>query len=68
MMSYKKTKKNNPSWLQVSDQLCKILITAGSELRKTNSLFNLMNQQTDIDKIYLYAKDPNEPKYQFLIN
>ena len=27
-----------------------------------------MNQQTDIDKIYLYAKDPNEPKYQFLIN
>ena len=27
-----------------------------------------MNQQPDIDEIYLYAKDPNEPKYQFLIN
>ena len=26
-----------------------------------------MNQQPDIDKIYLYAKDPYEAKYQFLI-
>ena len=31
-------------------------------------LFNLINQQPDIDKIYLYAKDPCEVKYQFLIN
>ena len=35
---------------------------------KNNSLFNLINQQPDIDKIYLYAKDPYEAKYQFLIN
>ena len=34
---------------------------------KTN-LFNLINHQTDIDKIYLYAKDLNEANYQFLIN
>ena len=27
-----------------------------------------MNNQPDIDKIYLYAKDPYEPKYQYLIN
>ena len=27
-----------------------------------------MNQQPDIDKNYLYAKDPYEAKYQFLIN
>ena len=27
-----------------------------------------MNQQRDIDKIHLYAKDPYEAKYQFLIN
>ena len=27
-----------------------------------------MNNQPDIDKIYLYAKDPYEAKYQFLIN
>ena len=31
-------------------------------------LFNLINQLLDIDKIYLYAKDPYEAKYQFLIN
>ena len=35
---------------------------------KTNALLNLINNQTDIDKIYLYAKDPYEDKYQFLIN
>ena len=28
----------------------------------------IMNHQPDIDKIYLYAKDPYEVKYQFLIN
>ena len=39
----------------------------GSGSGKTNSLFNLINQQPDIDKIYLYAKDPYEAKYQFLI-
>ena len=29
---------------------------------------HLINQQRDIDKIYLYAKDPYKAKYQFLIN
>ena len=29
---------------------------------------NLINKQPDIDKIYLYAKDPYEANYQFLIN
>ena len=33
-----------------------------------NSLFVLINHQLDIDKIYLYAKDPYEAKYQFLLN
>ena len=40
----------------------------GSGSGKTNSLFNLIIQQPDIDKIYLYVKDPYEGKYQFLIN
>ena len=35
---------------------------------KTNSLFNIISQQPDIDKGYLCAKDPYEAKYQFLIN
>ena len=29
---------------------------------------NLVEDQPDIDKIYLYAKDPYEAKYQYLIN
>ena len=33
-----------------------------------NALLNLINNQPDIDKIYLYAKDPYEAKYKFLIN
>ena len=33
-----------------------------------NSFFNLVNQQQDISKIYLHARDPCETKYQFLIN
>ena len=35
---------------------------------KTNSLFNLISHQPDIDKTYLYAIDPYEAKYQFLIH
>ena len=45
-----------------------ILIIGGSGSGKTNALLNLINNQPDIDKIYLYAKDPYEDKYQFLIN
>ena len=33
-----------------------------------NTLLNLINNQPDVDKIYLYAKDPYEEKHQFLIN
>ena len=44
----------------------RILIIGGSGFGKVNS-FNLVNQQPDIDKIYLYTKDPCEAKYQFLI-
>ena len=31
-------------------------------------LLNLVENQPDIDKIYLHAKDPYEAKYQYLIN
>ena len=44
------------------------LIIGGSGSGKTNALLNLINNQPDIDKIYLYAKDPYEAKYQLLIN
>ena len=41
-------------------------ISSGSG--KTNSLLNLINNQPDIDKINVQAKDQYEVKYQFLIN
>ena len=37
-------------------------------MKKTNILLNLIGNQPDIDKTYLYAKDPYEAKYQYLIN
>ena len=40
------------------------MIICGSGSGKTNSLLNLINQQDHIDKIYLYAKDLSEPKYE----
>ena len=43
-------------------------IIGGSGSEETNALFNLINNQPDIDKILLYAKDPYEAKYQYLIN
>ena len=41
------------------------LIIGGSGSGKKNTLFNVINQQLNIDKIYLYTKYPYEPKYQF---
>ena len=61
-------KERNPNWPQIPDHSYRILIIGGSGSGKTNSLFSLINQQPDIDKIYLYIKDPYEAKYQFLIN
>ena len=36
-------------------------------IRKKNSLSNLIDKQPNIGKIYLYAKDPYDAKYQYLI-
>ena len=43
------------------------MIIGGFGSGKTNGLFNLIKEQDDIGKIYLYAKDLSEPKYEFLI-
>ena len=51
----------------IPDHPYRILIIGGSGSRKTNVLLNLISQQDGIDKIYLYAKDLSEPKYEFLI-
>ena len=49
------------------DHPYRILIVGGSGLAKTNGLLNLINNQPDINKIYLYAKDLYETKYQYFI-
>ena len=61
-------KEHNPNWPQISDHPCRILISRGCGSEKTNSLFNLTNQQPDVDKKFLCAKDAYEAKYHFLIN
>ena len=46
----------------------RMLIIGPSGSGKTNTLLYLINNLHPIDKIYLYAKDINEPKYEYLIN
>ena len=60
-------KEHNEKWPYIPDHPYRILIIGGSGSGKTNTLLNLMNEQNDTDKIYLYAKDLSEPKYEFLI-
>ena len=60
--------KHYPNWPYIPDHSHRILIIGGSGSGKTNALLNLIQNQPYIDKIYLYAKDPYEVKYQFLIN
>ena len=50
------------SWSSIQNINCRRL-----RIWKKNALLNLINNQPDIDTIYLYAKDPYEDKYQFLI-
>ena len=59
-------KEHNEKWPYIPDHPYRILIIGGSGSGKTNALLNLINEQDDIDKIYLYAKDLSEPKYKFL--
>ena len=45
----------------------RMLIIGPSGSGKTNVLLTLIHEQNNNNPIYLYAKDLNEPKYQFLI-
>ena len=60
--------EHNSKWPYIPYHPYRILIIGGSGSGKTNALFNLINNHPDIDKICLYAKDPYEKKYQYLIN
>ena len=58
-------KEHNPNWPQIPDNPYRILIIGGSGSVKTNLLFNLISQQLDIYKIYLYVKDLYKSKQNF---
>ena len=58
----------NPNWSYMSNHPYMIVIIGGSGSRKANRLLNIINQQPNTDKIYLYVKEPFESKYQLLIN
>ena len=60
--------EHNSKWPYIPDHPYRILIVGGSGSGKANALLKLINNQPNIDKIYLYAKDPYEKKYQYLIN
>ena len=57
--------EHNLKWPCIPNHLYRILIIGGSGSGKTNALLNLKSHQQD--KIYLYAKDLNEPKCQLLL-
>ena len=56
------------NWPYIPDRPYRILIIGVSGSGKTNVLWKIIENQLDIDKIYLYAKDLYEAKYQYLIN
>ena len=61
---------HNLKWQYIPDHPYRMLIIGGFGSGKTNALLNLIEEQDSdslIDKIYLYAKDLNELKYQLLI-
>ena len=60
--------EHNSKWPYIPHHLYRVAIVGSSGSWKINALLNLINNQADIDKIYLYAKDPYEAKYQYLIN
>ena len=59
--------EHNLKWSYIPDHPYTILMIGGSGSGKTNALLSLIENQPNIDKIYLYAKDPHEAKYQYLI-
>ena len=60
-------KRHNEKWPYIPDHPYRISIISGSGSGKRNTLLNLINEQNDIDKSHLYARDLNKSKYKILI-
>ena len=59
----KEETKEHSNWSQIPDPYIILRIRGSASGKK-----NLLSQQPNIGKVYLYAKDPYEAKYQFLIH
>ena len=59
---------HNKNWPDIPHHPYILLIIGGLVTEKKDVLVNLIEKQSDIEKIYLYAKDPYEAKYQYLSN
>ena len=66
-ITHENNKKHNEKWPYIPDHPYRILIIGGSGSGKTSTLLNSISEQNDIHKMYLYARDLNEPKYKILI-
>ena len=60
--------EHNPNWPYIPNHPYRILIIGGFGPGKANALLNLIKNQSNTDKVYLYAKDPYKAKYQYWIN
>ena len=59
------TQGHNSNWPQIPDHPYRTQIIGGFGSGKMNALLNLINHQSDIGKIFLYAKDPYESNNQY---
>ena len=60
--------KHNKNWPYIPHHPYRILMIGGLGSGRTNLLLNLIENQLDIDKICLYAKNTYVSKYQYFIN
>ena len=60
-------KKRNEQWPYILDHPYRIIIISGSGSGKTSALSNLINEQNDIDNIYLYVRELSDPECEYLI-
>ena len=60
-------KYHNLNWPEIPDHPYRILIIGSSGSGKTNTFFNVINHEPDIDQSYLDAKDQYEANYLLLI-
>ena len=61
-------KDQNTKWAYITDHPYRMLLIGGFGSGKTNALFFNKRTRWSYWQDFLYAKDLNEPKYQFLIN